>query len=69
MLRLRLAAVAINEAGFNIDFDVDDETLNSQVQAHLLGGFEDWAQEEAVKADPRLEKFATPHCVTVCDRN
>ena len=38
MLRLRLAAVAINEAGFNIDFDVDDETLNSQVQAHLLGG-------------------------------
>ena len=65
MLRLRLAAVAINEAGFNIDFDVDDETLNSQVQAHLLGGFEDWAQEEAVKADPRLDKFATPHGVTV----
>ena len=36
MLRLRLAAVAINEAGFNID-DVDDETLNSQVQAHPVG--------------------------------
>ena len=65
MLRLRLAAVAIDEAGFNIDFDVDDEILNSQVQTHLSGGFEDWAQEEAVKADPRLEKFATPHCVTV----
>ena len=65
MLRLRLAAVAIDEAGFNIDFDVDDELLNSQVQTHLSGGFEDWAQEEAVKADPRLEKFATPHCVTV----
>ena len=65
MLRLRLAAVAIDEAGFNIDFDVDDEILNSQVQTHLSGGFEDWAQEEAVKADPRLEKFATPHCGTV----
>ena len=65
MLRLRLAAVAIAEAGFNIDFAVDDELLNSQVQTHLSGGFEDWAQEEAVKADPRLEKFATPHCVTV----
>ncbi len=65
MLRLRLAAVAIDEAGFNIDFAVDDELLNSQVQTHLSGGFEDWAQEEAVKADPRLEKFATPHCVTV----
>ena len=64
MLRLRLAAVAIDEAGFNIDFAVDDELLNSQVQTHLSGGFEDWAQEEAVKADPRLEKFATPHCVT-----
>ena len=44
---------------------MDDELLNSQVQTHLSGGFEDWAQEEAVKADPRLEKFATPHCVTV----
>ena len=65
MLRLRLAAVAIDEAGFNIDFAVDDELLNSQVQTHLSGGFEDWAQEEAVKADPRLEKYATPHCVTV----
>tara|TARA_B100000700_G_scaffold28422_1_gene27116 strand:+ start:17493 stop:18407 length:915 start_codon:yes stop_codon:yes gene_type:complete len=65
MLRLRLAAVVIDEAGFKIDFDVDDELLNSQVQTHLSGGFEDWAQEEAVKADPRLDKFATPHCVTV----
>ena len=65
MLRLRLAAVAIDEAGFNIDFDVDDEILNSQVQTHLSGGLEDGAQEEAVKADPRLEKGATPHCVTV----
>ena len=65
MLRLRLAAVAINDAGFQIDFDVDDENLNSQVQSHLSGGFEDWAQEAAVKVDPRLDKFATPHCVTI----
>ena len=35
MLRLRLAAVAINDAGFGIDFGVDDENLNSQVQEHI----------------------------------
>lgn len=65
MVRLRLAAVAIDEAGFEIEFEVDDEILNSQVQTHLSGGFEEWAQREAVKADPRLDKFATPHCITV----
>ncbi|MDG2024909.1 MAG: hypothetical protein P8J75_10685 [Actinomycetota bacterium] len=65
MLRLRLAAVAIQGAGFAIDFEVDDERLNSQVQAHLAADFEDWAREEAFQADPRLEKFATPHCVTL----
>lgn len=65
MLRLRLAAVAIEGAGFAIEFEVDDEQLNSQVQAHLTGGFEDWAREQAFQADPRLEKFSTPHCVTL----
>jgi len=65
MLRLRLAAVAIHDAGFAVEFEVDDERLNSQVQAHLAGGFEDWAREEAFQADPRLEKFSTPHCVTL----
>ncbi len=65
MLRLRLAAVAINDAGFDIDFDVDDETLNSQVQKHISGGFEEWAQKQALAADSRLEKFATPHCITL----
>ena len=65
MLRLRLAAVAINDAGFGIDFEVDDENLNSQVQEHISGGFEEWAQAHALAADPRLEKFATPHCITL----
>ena len=65
MLRLRLAAAAIEGAGFAIEFEVDDEQLNSQVQAHLTGGFEDWARERAFQADPRLEKFSTPHCVTL----
>lgn len=65
MLRLRLAAVAIQEAGFAIEFEVDDERLNSQVQAHLSGDFEDWARREAFQADPRLEKFSTPHCLTM----
>nr|MCS5687369.1 hypothetical protein [Acidimicrobiales bacterium] len=46
MLRLRLAAVAIYDAGFAVEFEVDDERLNSQVQAHLAGGFEDWAREK-----------------------
>ena len=65
MLRLRLAAVVINDAGFDIDFTGDDESLNDQVQAHISGGFEAWAQEQALIADPRLEKFATPHCITL----
>ena len=65
MLRLRLAAVVINDAGFGIDFEVDDENLNSQVQEHISGGFEEWAQAHALAADPRLEKFATPHCITL----
>ena len=65
MLRLRLAAVAIHEAGFAIEFEVNDERLNSQVQAHLAGGFEDWAREKVFNQDPRLEKFSTPHCVTL----
>jgi len=65
MLRLRLAAVVIDGAGFDIDFDVDDESLNAQVQEHISGGFEAWAQEQALLADPRLEKFATPHCITL----
>jgi len=65
MLRLRLAAVAINDAGFDIDFEVDDENLNSQVQERISGEFEQWAQEHALAADPRLEKFATPHCITL----
>ena len=65
MLRLRLAAVAIQDAGFAIDFEVDDVALNSQVQAHVSGGFESWARVKAFEADSRLEKFSTPHCVTV----
>ena len=65
MLRLRLAAVAVQEAGFAIEFEVDDERLNSQIQAHITGGFEDWARDRAFQADPRLEKFSTPHCITL----
>jgi len=65
MLRLRLAAVVIDDAGFDIDFDVDDESLNAQVQAHISGGFEAWAQNQALASDPRLVKFATPHCITL----
>ncbi|HJL99703.1 MAG: hypothetical protein QF696_01940 [Acidimicrobiales bacterium] len=65
MLRLRLAAIAINDAGFDIDFEVDDENLNSQVQEHISGEFEQWAQQYALAEDPRLEKFATPHCITL----
>ena len=65
MLRLRLAAVVIDDAGFEIDFEVDDENLNSQVQERLSGEFEEWAQAHALAADPRLEKFATPHCITL----
>lgn len=65
MLRLRLAAAVINGAGFAIDFDVDEESLNAQVQEHILGGFEAWAQQQALISDPRLEKFATPHCITL----
>ncbi len=65
MLRLRLAAVVIDDAGFDIDFDVDDESLNAQVQAHISGGFEAWAQNQALASDPRLSKFATPHCITL----
>ncbi len=65
MLRLRLAAAVIDDAGFDIDFDVDDESLNAQVQAHISGGFEAWAQSQALASDPRLAKFATPHCITL----
>ena len=65
MLRLRLAAVVIDDAGFDIDFDVDDESLNAQVQTHISGGFEAWAQNQALESDPRLAKFATPHCITL----
>ena len=65
MLRLRLAAVVIDDAGFDIDFDVDDESLNAQVQVHISGGFEAWAQNQALASDPRLVKFATPHCITL----
>ncbi len=64
MLQLRLAAVALDELGFPVDVDASDEDINAQVQAHLEGPFEEFAQRRSIAEDPSIERLATPHCVS-----
>lgn len=64
MLQLRLAAVALEELGFPVDIDASDEDINTQVQAHLEGPFEEFAQQRSIADDPTIERLATPHCVS-----
>lgn len=64
MLQLRLAAVALDELGFSVDIDTSDEDINAQVQAHLDGSFEEFAQQRSIAEDPSIERLATPHCVS-----
>ena len=64
MLQLRLAAVALDELGFPVDIDASDEDINAQVQAHLEGPFEEFAQQRSIAEDPSIERLATPHCVS-----
>ncbi|WP_419912214.1 hypothetical protein [Candidatus Poriferisodalis sp.] len=64
MLQLRLAAVALDELGFPVDIDASDEDINAQMQAHLEGPFEEFAQQRSVAEDPSIERLATPHCVS-----
>ena len=64
MLQLRLAAVALAEFGFAVDIDASDEDINAQVQEHLEGPFEEFAQQRSIDEDPSIERLATPHCVS-----
>lgn len=64
MLQLRLASAALTELGFEVDVSVSDAEINTQVQAHLEGPFEAFAQQRAVAQDPTIERLATPHCVS-----
>lgn len=64
MLQLRLAAVALDELGYPVDIDASDEDINAQVQAHLEGPFEEFAQQRSIAEDPSIERLATPHCVS-----
>ena len=65
MLRLRLSAIALGELGFDLDLAQSDVEINEAVQSHLEGDFEVYARDKAFAEDPRLVKFATPHCITV----
>lgn len=64
MLQLRLAAVALEELGFPVDIDASDDDINAQVQGHLEGPFEEFAQQRSIADDPTIERLATPHCVS-----
>ena len=63
MIQLRLAGVALDELGFPVDISVADAEINAQVQAHLEGAFEEYAQQRSIDEDPSIERLATPHCV------
>ena len=65
MLQLRLVAVALEDLGFPVDIDASDEDINTQVQEHLEGPFEEYAQQRSIADDPNIERLATPHCVSV----
>lgn len=64
MIQLRLAGVALDELGFPVDITLADAEINAQVQAHLEGAFEAFAQQRAIEEDPSIERLATPHCVS-----
>lgn len=64
MIQLRLAGVALDELGFPVDISLPDAEINAQVQAHLEGPFEEFAQQRAIEDDPSIERLATPHCVS-----
>ena len=64
MIQLRLAGIALDESGFPVDIGLPDAEINAQVQAHLEGPFEEFAQQRAIEDDPSIERLATPHCVS-----
>lgn len=64
MIQLRLAGAALDELGFPVDISLPDAEINAQVQAHLEGAFEAFAQQRAIEDDPSIERLATPHCVS-----
>jgi len=64
MMQLRLAGIALDELGFPVDIGLPDAEINAQVQAHLEGPFEEFAQQRAIEDDPSIERLATPHCVS-----
>lgn len=64
MIQLRLAGVALDELGFAVDISLTDAEINAQVQAHLEGPFEEYAQQRSIEEDPSIERLATPHCVS-----
>ncbi|WP_419840135.1 hypothetical protein [Candidatus Poriferisodalis sp.] len=64
MIQLRLAGAALDALGFGVDITLSDAEINGQVQAHLEGPFEEFAQQRAVEEDPSIERLATPHCVS-----
>lgn len=64
MIQLRLAGVALDELGFPVDITLADAEINAQVQAHLEGAFEEYAQQRSIEDDPSIERLATPHCVS-----
>ena len=64
MIQLRLAGVALDDLGFAVDISVSDEEINAQVQAHLEGPFEEFAQQRSIEEDASIERLATPHCVS-----
>ena len=65
MVQLRLAGLALDGFGFAVDIGASDEEINAQVQAHLEGPFEEFAQQRSIEEDPSIERLATPHCVSV----
>lgn len=64
MIQLRLAAIALDGFGFAVDIGAPDDEINAQVQAHLEGPFEEFAQQRSIEEDPSIERLATPHCVS-----
>ncbi len=64
MVQLRLAGVALDGLGFPVDVTASDAEIDGQIQAHLEGPFEEFAQQRAIEEDPSIERLATPHCVS-----
>ncbi len=65
MMRLRLVGAALTDLGFEVDLTGSDLEINDSIGGALATGFEEFAKEKTLRADPGIIKFASPHCITM----